>query len=157
MSNQKSMADQIANRCKHFNGFRGYIAGDPNDLSCKCGIDVRALVGGERGGWIMRAPCLADHATDIICSRREFPTREEAEAEAREMEDHAKHMMEAIRRCIEDSNNCGFELFDPDDREDMTGEVLCPACGNTIKYSRSGYNGHVWGTCETEGCLQWMQ
>jgi len=157
LSKQKSVADQIVNRCKHFNGFRGYFAKDPKAQVCKCGIKVRALVGGDDLGWISRTPCLADHETDVVCSKREFPTREEAEAEARESEAHTKATLLAMKRCIEDSDDRGFSVFDSDNRPDVAGEIQCPACGGTLKYSRSGYNGHIWGKCETEGCLQWMQ
>lgn len=34
---------------------------------------------------------------------------------------------------------------------------VCPACGGRLHMSHSGYNGHVWGKCETEGCVSWME
>jgi hypothetical protein len=36
------------------------------------------------------------------------------------------------------------------------GVIECPKCGKTLHWSRAS-NGHVWGACETDGCLRWMQ
>lgn len=36
-------------------------------------------------------------------------------------------------------------------------KVACPCCGKTLAMTISGYNGHVWGRCETEGCVSWME
>lgn len=33
----------------------------------------------------------------------------------------------------------------------------CPECKGRLHLSKCSYNGHVWGKCETEGCLTWMQ
>lgn len=35
--------------------------------------------------------------------------------------------------------------------------VPCPICGGKLHMSISGYNGHVWGKCETENCASWME
>lgn len=36
------------------------------------------------------------------------------------------------------------------------GHIECPICKGRLNYTISSYNGHVWGQCETEGCLSWM-
>jgi hypothetical protein len=35
--------------------------------------------------------------------------------------------------------------------------VKCPICGGSLHLSIAAYNGHVWGVCETVGCLAWME
>ena len=143
---------QIMGRCKHFDGLNG---GDLNDDSKKCkrGRIYRGLVGGEQLGWMKRAPCLARNDTAVECEWREFPTEDEAQAEAQADEERTQHIFAAMMACAEDSNAHGFV----DNRRDMTGQIVCPACGGTLKYSRAGYNGHIWGKCETVDCLAWMQ
>lgn len=37
------------------------------------------------------------------------------------------------------------------------GVIDCPACGGKLHLSQSSYNGHVWGQCETKGCVSWME
>jgi len=39
----------------------------------------------------------------------------------------------------------------------IKGVKTCPVCGGKLHMSHSGYNGHVWGKCETEGCVAWME
>ena len=39
----------------------------------------------------------------------------------------------------------------------VTGTIPCPKCGAELQYSISDYNGHIWGRCETPGCLNWME
>lgn len=36
------------------------------------------------------------------------------------------------------------------------GAIKCPKCQNDLNYFRAS-NGHVRGTCETYGCLSWVQ
>lgn len=38
------------------------------------------------------------------------------------------------------------------------GEMPCPICKvGTLRYSRSGYNGHVHAFCGTETCVRFME
>lgn len=39
----------------------------------------------------------------------------------------------------------------------VSGEIVCPKCSGRLRYSIAGSNGHIWGTCETKGCLRWIQ
>lgn len=39
----------------------------------------------------------------------------------------------------------------------VKGVKTCPVCQGKLHLSHSGYNGHVWGKCETDGCLSWME
>jgi hypothetical protein len=37
------------------------------------------------------------------------------------------------------------------------GEINCPTCRGRLHWSRAAENGHVWGRCETEDCVSWIQ
>ena len=37
------------------------------------------------------------------------------------------------------------------------GDIPCPVCGGTVRYSVSAYNGHTAGVCGTDGCIRWIQ
>lgn len=39
------------------------------------------------------------------------------------------------------------------------GTIDCPACGATLslRFTRSGYNGHIHAACKTQGCVRWME
>lgn len=41
--------------------------------------------------------------------------------------------------------------------QDGIGSIKCPKCDSTLHYSISSYNGHIWGKCETNNCLGWME
>lgn len=37
------------------------------------------------------------------------------------------------------------------------GIKICPICDGKLHIRHSGYNGHVWGKCETENCVCWAE
>lgn len=37
------------------------------------------------------------------------------------------------------------------------GTIPCPQCVGRLNWGRDSENGHVWGECETTGCLRWIQ
>jgi hypothetical protein len=37
------------------------------------------------------------------------------------------------------------------------GIIECPKCKGKLHFTRAKINGHVWGKCETDDCLSWMQ
>ena len=45
----------------------------------------------------------------------------------------------------------------PKPKSDRREVVECPICKGKLLLSQSAYNGHVWGKCETAGCLTWME
>ena len=40
---------------------------------------------------------------------------------------------------------------------DFAELVECPACKGRLHLSIVKHNNHVWGECETEGCVKWME
>lgn len=41
--------------------------------------------------------------------------------------------------------------------KDWKGVEVCPVCGGNLHMTHAALNGHVWGKCETEGCVAWME
>jgi hypothetical protein len=37
------------------------------------------------------------------------------------------------------------------------GLIECPVCKGKLHLQIAACNGHVWGKCETEGCMSWME
>lgn len=35
--------------------------------------------------------------------------------------------------------------------------IECPCCKGKLHLSIAASNGHVWGKCETAGCLSWIE
>jgi ssDNA-binding Zn-finger/Zn-ribbon topoisomerase 1 len=46
-----------------------------------------------------------------------------------------------------------IKKLNPDKTKDARGEITCPVCKGVLKYSISGYNGHIWGACKTKDCI----
>lgn len=41
-------------------------------------------------------------------------------------------------------------------KQSIKDSMECPVCKGKLHYSISSHNGHIWGQCETEGCLNWL-
>lgn len=41
--------------------------------------------------------------------------------------------------------------------QSWSGVEECPACHGCLRLSIAASNGHVWGKCQTAGCLAWME
>lgn len=131
---------------------------------CKAGVNYRDLAGpGE--AWGKRMPCHSpeyeygsgqrielDLANLKVCEKRVEPTPEEIEADR-------KAMTEGIERIGKVRAAIVARLGGPW-KKGMPGRadsIVCPCCGGSVKFSRSGYNGHIHAACSTEGCAQWME
>ena len=45
-----------------------------------------------------------------------------------------------------------------EDGEGAEGQTACPECGFIVRYTISGYNGHMHGRCDNLVCfVRWMQ
>lgn len=132
-------------RCVHFTGIQ-------HD-TCEAGVCYRALVGGPDFGWASRLPCLEDRLPHkegpiVACEQLKRTTREEAEAEVTKSDAAFERVTTALK-AIRAKHGKDRGLRD---------EMPCPNnCGGTLRYSISGYNGHVHGQCSTDGCAAWMQ
>lgn len=125
-------------QCRHYTG-----ALRP---PCKAGIDYRAMVGGEDIGWMARMPCQPDSPLRkepmASCDKYDEKPAEEIAAEEREIKERSTFMISAIKaiRATKLSR----------------GSIVCPKCAGDLNFSVAKSNGHIWGRCNTEGCLAWM-
>lgn len=60
--------------------------------------------------------------------------------------------LKAVRAAQEDADKHGFKKG-----KGGNATIVCPICKGNLAYSVASINGHLWGTCQTEGCVQWMQ
>lgn len=136
--------------CKHFNGV---FAGGMKANKCRAGVAYREHVGGDDFGWIVALPCLPrevdkEYAREVVpCALREFPAEAEVAAEEEQADKAIKFIDDAITLCRENAGG----------KRGVSGSVPCPACGSSLQYSISAYNGHIHGRCATPDCLSWMQ
>ena len=116
---------------------------------CKAGINYIELAGGERFGYVKRLPCRKDFESSISCDCFQEPTPEQVEDQNQWIEKKVEQMKLSIPLISEIKKEHGMT--------DAKGTKECPVCGGTLHYTVSEYNGHVWGSCETKDCLQWME
>ena len=150
------MAKKI-NTCKHFNG-------TTND-TCKAGVkydDVTPDPNNEgRRGSFFRLPCnrydesqlsggqLESYKCRGTCPLYAEPTPEEIEAEEREIEALIERQKKTFPLCV--------KIRAEHEGEDWSGIVECPICQGKLHVRHHKLNGHIWGQCETEGCVSWME
>lgn len=88
------------------------------------------------------------------CSLAEFPNAEEKAAKQEEMNKRLLGIGTARQAIVK-------HLGGPWKRGNAggSGTIDCPVCGTekSLRFSRSGYNGHIHASCKTEGCVRWME
>jgi hypothetical protein len=143
----KSRRDQRLKTCKHFSGVQ--------HKACKAGIkyaDVEAAAPPLTGRHLPCLPNLKSGACEGECAKREFPTPEEVEAREQEIIRSISRTGTAIAAVVEKIGKWKKGMGD------AQGQMPCPVCKTgTLGYSRSGYNGHIWGACSSPDCVRWMQ
>lgn len=130
-------------QCVHFNG-------TVNDC-CDAGVNYRQLVGGPDFGWCRRLPCMDKYAKPdaVSCDKKRYPTEEEMVAYEKAVKESTERFLLTVPLITgmkaRYRNRSGQET------------VECPACKGRLHMTISSINGHVWGRCDTEGCLAWME
>lgn len=129
--------------CVHFNGIH-------ND-TCEIGINYTSLVGGREGGWTRHLPCFESNSNDrhVTCDQYREPTEQELADFEEEIQARLK-MLNRVMPLI-------LELKREYKRRDATVARDCPICGGKLHMSIAACNGHVWGICDTPGCLSWVE
>jgi hypothetical protein len=136
--------------CRHFRS----LVLSPNE--CGAHVDVRKLVGGDDFGWFKRTPCNAENHIDT-CDKRDFPTAAEVAEYDGRMEKRFENMSVAIAEINKRHRNTPqWEEPEQGKNKDASGTIKCPQCGGVLHYTVAGFNGHIWGKCETADCLSWM-
>ena len=124
--------------CVHFTGLP--LPGSRvNEPTCDAGIAYRTVK--DHSIVPYRWPCLHPAAT-TTCVKREYPTEADIDAEDAARFEYCKLINTARAACVE----TGLK----------EGSVKCPKCGGILRFTIAS-NGHVWGHCETENCLAWME
>ena len=133
-------------RCKHYSWQVSHPTGTG---LCDKNINVRDITGGEDFGWLVRTPCFNTHDTECVCTHFELKLAEEIAEDEAEWQKAIERMMlvqPLVSRVKEEHKG-----------ESWQGTEVCPVCDGVLRLSHAGINGHVWGQCETENCLKWME
>lgn len=123
------IGDKYAKTCIHFNGVQNEI--------CDAGLIYPKV-----------NPCFKDHV-GLPCAQRRFPTQEEVDKYTKEMECRFENMRKALTIVA--------KIKKEHKGHSWKGVETCPICDGKLHLTHSSVNGHVWGKCETENCLAWME
>ena len=146
MKTREGMIEFEMGYCQHYGRGKGA------DMICKAGVDLKTLQKvstGHRG--IKWGPCIEGHTLPnphAHCPHWIRRTREQGEQ-------RADGMLAAIRRMeVVMPVVAQWRSKEPANKQ---GVIECPECKGRLHLSQSAYNGHVWGKCETAGCVSWME
>lgn len=143
--------------CKFFNGAF-------HNECCQAGIRYEDVTPEpeRRTGKALRIPChsqlffsapnkgqLAEFAKRGTCAKYTEPSDEE-------IAEHEAKMRAAISRITATIPLIG-RIKDAHRGENWSGVDTCPTCAGILQLTHAGLNGHVWGQCETKGCVSWME
>ena len=131
--------------CKHFRSMSEHE-------TCEAGVAYESL----KGIPFDARPCFSKpgECAKEGCSLVQLPTAEEvAEEDAmfRKLFERTDKARAAIVSYLGGPWKRGMQ--------GSNGTIDCPACGakDALSFSRSGYNGHIHASCETEDCVRWME
>ena len=131
--------------CKHFTGLMS--------KQCDLSVNYHKLAGGSMPGWASKLPCypakLGSNIERVSCEKYEEPSDVEIaefEKQITEMTKRFEAVFPLVKQVKEEHKGT-----------DWKGVMECPVCKKRLVMLHSGYNGHVWGQCETRGCLSWME
>jgi hypothetical protein len=144
----KSLYEQKANKCRHFNGLM-------ND-ACEAGVNYADVRKGRGAGRGYALPCFKDDSAEhpeCHCGKQSFKTHAEIESEIEATNRHFEDTMTA-RKAIVDHLGGPWKKGMPG----TNGTIPCPVCkAGSLGFSRAGYNGHIHAGCTTPDCVAWME
>lgn len=140
----KSLHDQIANKCKHFNGIM--------EKTCRAGIPYDRYRD-EEGKLMGLLPCFKDEALASLCSLAAFPTEEEVQARIQEIDDSFNKVSKAREACVAYAKAQGWGKG----KQSGCGRIVCPVCGGILSFSIASVNGHIHAACSNPNCIRWME
>lgn len=122
------------------------------EMARKIGISTVIMSRIERGSFALTdeealkiAEALGVNVEEI---RASLPTKEEADADFARVND----CILAMGKCREHAKAAGFKKG-----HGGQGQMECPVCKGTLRYSVASVNGHLWGACSNADCVRWMQ
>lgn len=125
--------------CRHFTGIQ--------NEHCKAQVrydDFKC----EPGKIQLPCLCLVADVPQHHCEHFAPRTEEEIQTEENEWQEALKRMRLVIAVVSE------WRKKPPRGKQEI---IECPACKGKLHLSQAASNGHVWGRCETKGCVSWME
>lgn len=139
--------DRERTTCVHFTGI-GFMGKDSG--MCKVGVPYDQFAD-STGKLFGNIPC-TNTAIDS-CRFREFPTEEQVQADRLRDEQRMENFAKAHKAAKDHAKSLGLGRG-----HGGRGSIDCPVCViGTLRYSVAGVNGHMHGSCTTEGCMSWME
>lgn len=141
-----TVAEQHQAKCVHWGGLFG--PGMVKVTKCDAGVEYDTVSAAHPSN-IKTLPCFREQSHITTCAKRWFPTKEESEAHEREVKERSAKVLGALRHVSELVAG----------KRGIHGRTRCPVCGidDALHYSVASVNGHIWGKCETDDCVSWMQ
>ncbi len=130
--------------CNHFRSMSEH-------KECAAGVAYESL----RGIPFDKRPCFCTNGKPHGggCDKAEYPTPEEIAARDAEIQRHFQDMA-LVRTAIVAHLGGHWKKG----MEGGGGSIPCPVCEKgSVRFSRSGYNGHIHARCSTPDCVAWME
>lgn len=151
----KSLQDHIdfdRNYCEHYAPQPGSsLKTDYCALGCGASEKMRLARDSDEP---KMSPCIGGHTTPnvlTLCPKWQRRSLEHAQARAAAIEESLRRMT------IVGPVVAKWRTWTEQNRASKQEVIECPACKGRLHLRQSGYNGHVHGQCETEGCVSWME
>lgn len=124
-----SLVEQIENKCIHFTGLI--------DKECGCGVNYHSV--SEPNSRPIKIPCFKKgDLSGGRCPKAVFKTREEAEKEAKEIDDHVENTVKVMMLVKKHFSDTG----------ERQGKIECPCGKGSVNFSVAEINNHVHANCE---------
>lgn len=132
--------------CKHYRAMHG-------NETCNAGIAYKSLPHAGTKEFHDSCPCFGPQGTGE-CVSKVYPTPEEMKADDEMIAELFARTAKA-RNAIVESLGGPWKRGTPG----ASGAIDCPVCDGqkTLRFSRAGYNGHIYAGCSTDGCVRWME
>ena len=104
------------NRCIHFNGVQHDV--------CDAGVNYHGLMGSETGCFA-HMPCFNDEKSTVVCPKRQFPSREEAEKDVTESDARIAKFIEELNQSI--CSICKVQV-----KQRQVGRCVYGTCGHRL-------------------------
>jgi hypothetical protein len=139
------MSGRRSDWCKNYRGMHLKEA-------CESGVRFDSLPNHGTKQFFDSCPCFSREATG--CDKAQYRTPEEIAADEERLKKRFEGMAMAREAIVE---SCGGPW--KRGMQGVANTINCPVCSGkeTLRYSRSGYNGHIHAACTTEGCVRWME
>lgn len=118
----------------------------------KCGLGSAVLSRIERGSEGAPDSVLAKIGEVLGWTIDEVKSGLPSPQEVAENYKRSSDMLLALGAVAEDASKHGLKKG-----SGGNGQIECPICKGTLRYSVASLNGHIWGKCDNSECVRWMQ